>query len=146
MAVTKSSGPGILFRMHAPGQFHQTPGSPWSTGDPRPASPDQAGTRTQNRFGEKFRSAGVDVSREECHELAIFEDFLEHHVQTNRIYDVQCMLLWSEWIRAFRRRSSGFPDIIREKEFRSVITDRFGVEIANDGFRGAVYPGIKFVP
>jgi hypothetical protein len=144
MTVTTSSS--ISFRTPAPGQFHQTPGSPWSTGDNRPASADQAGTRTQDRFGEKFRSAGVDVSREECHELAIFEDFLDLHVQANRICDVQCMLLWSEWIRAFRRRSSGFPDIIREKEFRSVITKKFGTEIANDGFRGAVYPGIKFVP
>jgi hypothetical protein len=144
MAVTKSSG--ISFRIHTPGQFHQTPGSPWSAGDHLPASHDQAITLTKDRFGEKFRSAGVDVSREECRELAIFEDFLEHHVQVNRICTVQCMLLWSEWIRSFRRRSRGFPDIIREKEFRSVITDKFGVEIANDGFRGAVFPGIKFVP
>jgi len=100
----------------------------------------------QDRFGEKFRSDEVDVSLEEYHELAIYDDFLANHVQANRIGDVQRMLLWSEWIRYFRYRSSGFPNLIREKEFRNVITGKFGVEIANYGLRGAVYNGIKFVP
>ena len=141
MSTTKSSGTSIAIMTPALGQFHQTAGSPWSTGDRLPpASTDKASAGMRDQFSEKFRLSGVNVSREECHELVIFDDFLKRHVQANRICDVQCMLLWSEWIRTFRRRSSGFPNIIREKEFSSIITDKFGVEIANDGFRGAVYP------
>jgi hypothetical protein len=98
------------------------------------------------RFGEHVRLAGTDPGTEDFHELEILEEFLDCHVQANRICDVQCMLLWSEWVRNFRRQASGYPKLILEKEFRAVITDNFGVEIANDNFRGAVYSGIKFVP
>jgi hypothetical protein len=146
MSTTKSSG-NITFRTPAFEQFHQTAGSTWGAEDRLlPGFTDKSGSGMQDRFGEKFRLSGIDISLEEFHELEIFDDFLVRHVQVNRICDVQCMLLWSEWIRNFRRRSSGFPNLIREKEFRRVITDKYGVEIANNNFRGAIYQGIKFVP
>ncbi|MFZ1128903.1 hypothetical protein [Methanoregula sp.] len=66
--------------------------------------------------------------------------------ETGRICSVQCMLLWSEWVRAFRRRISGFPKLIGKEEFHNAIADRFGAEMAYDGYRGAVYTGIRFVP
>jgi len=97
-------------------------------------------------FGDQFRLTVNDVSEDEIRELKVFEDFLAHHVQTNMICDVQCMLLWSEWVRSFRNQIKGFPKLILEKEFRTVIMDKYGVGIAEDGFRGAVYPGIRFVP
>jgi hypothetical protein len=100
----------------------------------------------QNRFDEQFRSSGIDLSPEECYELRVFDEFLARHVQPNRVYDVQCMLLWNEWVRTLRRQIHGFPKLILEKEFLNVITEKFGVAITNDSFRGAVYPGIRFVP
>lgn len=99
-----------------------------------------------NQFGEQFRVTGIEISDDEISELRIFDDYLARHVQPNRICDVQCMLLWNEWVRTYRRQTHEFPKLIREKEFRSVITDKFGTGIADDGFRGPVYQGIKFVP
>jgi hypothetical protein len=93
-----------------------------------------------------FPLAGIGTSPDEGTELRIFDEFLARHIQPDGICDVQCMLLWSEWVRTFRRLTAGFPRLIGEEEFRSVITDRFGLEIASDGFRGKVYPGIRFVP
>jgi hypothetical protein len=99
-----------------------------------------------SQFGEQFRLTGIDISHEEVHELRVFDEFLACHVQPNGIFNVQCMLLWNEWVRTFRRQAHGFPKLIREKEFRSVITDKFGVAIVDNGCRGAVYPGLRFVP
>jgi len=96
--------------------------------------------------GGMARFAGVDISPGELDELRAFDEFLARHVQANGICDVQCMLLWNEWVRTFRRNTHGFPKLILEKEFRSVIMDRFGVGISNEGFRGNVYPGIQYVP
>jgi hypothetical protein len=94
----------------------------------------------------QFSLTGIRTSPDEGTELRIFDEFLARHVQPDGICDVQCMLLWSEWVRSFRRLTARFPGLIGEEEFRSVITDRFGLEIASDGFRGKVYPGIRFVP
>ena len=48
------------------------------------------------------------------------------------------------WV--FRRRISGFPKLIGKEEFHNAIADRFGADMAYDGYRGAVYTGIRFVP
>jgi hypothetical protein len=111
-----------------------------------PVLMDKTDLEMLNRFGEQFQLTGMDINQEEIHELRVFDEFLARHVQPNGIYDVQCMLLWSEWVRTFRSQIHGFPKLIREKEFRSVIMDKFGVAIVENGFRGAVYPGIRFVP
>lgn len=107
---------------------------------------DKESSDTLNQFGEKFKLTGIAGTPSDVHELKVFEAFLADHVQQNRICDVQCMLLWSEWVRTCQRQTSGFPNLIREKALRSVITDKFGVEIANHDYWGPVYPGIKFVP
>ena len=99
-----------------------------------------------NRFDQRFRSSGIDISLDEFSEHKAFFEFLAHHVQPNRICDVQCMRLWSEWVRTFQRRKDGFPKQILEKEFSSTVRDVYGVPIAVDGFRGAIFPGIQFVP
>ena len=111
-----------------------------------PAVMDTTNLEMLNRFGEQFQVTGIDINQEEVHELRVLDEFLARHVQPNVIYDVQCMLLWSEWVRTFRSQIRGFPQLIRENEFRSVITEKFGLAIAENGFRGAVYPGIRFVP
>jgi len=106
----------------------------------------KSGSGNTDLTGGMMSLAGISIDPAEAEELRIFREFLERHVQANGITDVQCMLLWSEWVRAFRRNVPGFPNLIREKEFRGVIADTYGVGIAYDGFRGAVYPGIRFVP
>jgi hypothetical protein len=99
-----------------------------------------------DRFNRRFRSGGIDISLEEFSEHRIFYEFLSHHVQPNRVCDVQCMRLWSEWVRLFQRRTNDFPKQVLEQEFSSTIRDIFGVTIAKDGSRGTVYPGLRFVP
>jgi hypothetical protein len=99
-----------------------------------------------DRFGEKFRLAGIECNPSGFHELQVFDVFLADHVQPDRISSVQCMLLWSEWVRTFQDQVPGFPNVIHEKEFRTVIMDKFGVEIANDDERGKIYTGLRFVP
>ncbi|MFA5332478.1 MAG: hypothetical protein WC342_08880 [Methanoregula sp.] len=106
---------------------------------------DAAGVEMLRRFGEKFPVTGLTTSPDVMQELTVFDDFLEEHVQKNRICSVQCMLLWNEWVLSFRRRISGFPRLIHEQEFRNVVTDRFGVGIVRYESLGEVYPGIKFV-
>ncbi|MFA4848730.1 MAG: hypothetical protein WC626_03305 [Methanoregula sp.] len=100
-----------------------------------------------DQFAEKFRSTGIDIGIEEFSELKVLEEFLGRHVLANRICDVQCMMLWSEWVRTVRSQTPGYPKLILEKVFREVITENYGIKVANyNGFRGPVYPGIKFVP
>jgi len=144
MSETQSQGISIAFRTPQPDQF---PGVVSSTGDSLSmALKKKAKGEMLNLSGEQFRMSGIDISPEEFRELAIFDEFLAYHVQPNKVCDVQCMYLWNEWVRNFRRRSRGFPKLILEKEFRSVITDKFGIAIVTDGNRGAVYPGLKFIP
>ncbi len=99
-----------------------------------------------DRFNNRYQSSGFDISLEEFSELRIFYDFLAHHVQPSRICDVQCMRLWSEWVRTFQRRTNDFPKQVLEKEFRSAVRDIFEVTGARDGSRGPIYPGLRFIP
>jgi len=147
MSSTKHSGTGIAFRTSQPEQFLQDVNRLGSTGSTSPpAFLDVASPGMVELFCDQFRLSGIDIGQEEFHELKELDQFLERHVQLNLIYDVQCMLLWSEWVRTFRNRASLFPKLILEKEFRDVILNSFGVEIVNDEFRGAVYSGLHFVP
>jgi hypothetical protein len=147
MSATQSAGTSIVFRTLQREQLPWTTSGSVSAEDGiSPVFLDTADQEMLNRFGEQFRLTGIDVSKEEVHELRVFDDFLAHHVQPNGIFNVQCMLLWSEWVRTFRRQIRGFPKLIREKEFRSIIADKFGVAIAHDDIRGAVFPGIRFMP
>jgi len=147
MSATQSQGTCIAFRTPRQKQIYQTVSRPVSAGSSlSPAVMDTTNLEMLNRFGEQFQVTGIGINPEEVHELRVLDEFLARHVQPNGIYDVQCMLLWSEWVRTFRSQIRGFPQLIRENEFRSVITEKFGLAIAENGFRGAVYPGIRFVP
>jgi hypothetical protein len=140
MTSTKTADSGTAFRTFRP-RF------PMANGDSfTPAVPDGENAGSSDRIHELFRMNGISLSADELGELKIFGEFLARHVQPSGSCDVQCMLLWSEWVRIFRRRASGFPDLIREREFREAITGTFGSGIVTDGWRGAVYSGIRFVP
>ena len=145
--TTKSPGAGIAFRTPLPKQFRQIASRSIKAGDHlTQVSNDQANSGMLNQFGDKFRSTGIDASLENEQEIKVLEQFLEGHVQANKICDVQCMMLWSEWVRTFQRHTSKYPTQILEKEFRNVITDNYGIKVANYSARGAVFSGIKFVP
>lgn len=147
MTPTKSSGAGIAFMTPRPEQFHQTAVRPISAGDSiSPAFMDKANIEVLNSFDEKFQLTGIEVRYEELHELNVLKQFLGRHVKPAGICDVQCMLLWSEWVRTFKRQTLVFPKLILEKEFRCVIMNTFGIDVVDTDFRGAVYPGIKFIP
>ena len=150
MTLTKSSQTGT-----APGTpqtpqpkiIRRTPGGAVSAAIRSPPTfMEEADAGMLDQFAEKFRLTGIDAGPEDTHEIKVLEQFLGRHVQANRICEVQCMLLWSEWIRTFQRRTPGFPKLIREKEFRTIITDNFGIQVTDTVSRGAIYPGIKFVP
>jgi hypothetical protein len=96
-------------------------------------------------LGELCELSELDISPEEYRELSIFDEFLTSHVQQNRIYNVQCMMLWNEWVRTFMHRTHEFPRLVLEKECRQAISSKFGVEIATDSIRGTVFPGLRFV-
>jgi hypothetical protein len=147
MTTTKRSGTGIVQRTPQRKQVLRIQNGDKNAGGNFPETfMEKADREILNQFGEKFRLHGIDAGPEDTHEIKVLEMFLLRHVQRNQICDVQCMLLWNEWVRTFQRRTPGFPKLIREKEFRNVITENFRITIANTSSRGAVYPGLKFVP
>jgi hypothetical protein len=93
-----------------------------------------------------YSDSGLEVSPEELGELKTFREFLVRHIKPSAIRDVQCMLLWAEWVRFYKRQTKKVPDLILEKEFRDMILSRFGCTIAEDQVRGFVYPGVKYIP
>jgi hypothetical protein len=129
MVTVQSSGTGIASRISQPKHFRQIVKTP--------------GVLTL--MGEITGLAKDTMSPDEMRELMVFDDFLTNHVQPNRIYSVQCMMLWSEWVRSFRKQSRRFPQLVLEKEFRSIVSDKFGVETTHDSVFGIVYPGLRFV-
>jgi hypothetical protein len=56
------------------------------------------------------------------------------------------MLLWTEWVRFYKKKTKEFPALILEKDFRDLITSRFNLTVSEDESRGFVYPGLTFVP
>lgn len=147
MTTVKSAENTSAFGPVQPGQFPRMADFHQSTGDSvSPAFSGIPEERETDRISELFRMNGIDLDPEELNELTILEEFLVRHVQDAGNCDVQCMLLWNEWVRVYRRRASGFPNLIREKEFRSVVTGKYGTMIAHDGWRGAVYPGVRYIP
>ena len=89
---------------------------------------------------------GIKVSAEELDELKTFQEFLSKHIKPNAICDVQCMLLWTEWVRFYKKQTRKIPDLILEKEFRNLIINHFDLPVTEDGSRGYIYSGIKYVP
>ncbi len=147
MSSSKSTLTRIDSGTTRPPQFPRALSRPLGAGDFLfPLSTNTANHGIRDRFNEHYQSGGFDISLEGFSELRVFYEFLALHVQPSRICDVQCMRLWSEWVRTFQRRTNDFPKQVLEKEFRSAVRDIFGVTVARDGSRGTVYPGLRFVP
>lgn len=79
-------------------------------------------------------------------ELDLFHDFSTRHLRTVANSDVQCMLVWAEWVRYYLKQTKNFPRLILEDEFNYLITGLFATRIALDEHRGRIYPGIRFAP
>jgi hypothetical protein len=102
MSSTKTAGASTDFRTVRPEQF-----IPALTGSASAGVPDG--------LSDLFLMTGIELSADEFNELNILGEFLEHHIQPGGNRDVQCMLLWNEWVRAFRCQKSVFPGLIREQ-------------------------------
>ena len=144
MSTMKSSEVSKTFGYNQPYAFPlQVHSETASTGIAQFAGyPDKA----DNKLEEKCAQLGIQVSSKELNELKTVQEFLFKHIKLHAICDVQCMLLWSEWVRFYRKQTRRIPELILEKEFRDLIVSQFGLSIAEDGFRGYIYPGIKYVP
>jgi hypothetical protein len=129
MATTHNPGTCSAFRTPQPEQLRQIAGS----------------SGILEMLGIEAGSGGIEIRPEEYRELRAFDEFLANHVQPNKIYNVQCMMLWTEWVRVFRRQTHDFPKIVLEQEFRECVTSKFGVDVTYDSIRGSVYPGLRFV-
>jgi hypothetical protein len=78
-------------------------------------------------------------------EFTTFLEFLEFHVIEDPDWDVQRMLLWTEWVRFYLKKNRCFPEKVHEKKFDELITTEFDISIGFDTFRGPLYVGLKFV-
>ena len=78
-------------------------------------------------------------------EQASFEEFVRNHITQDPERDVQRMLLWTEWVRFYLKRSRHFPESVLESEFDERIVSQFEVGLSFDKFRGPVYIGIRYV-
>lgn len=130
MTTVQSTRNGIASRTAASGRFRQLSASP----------------RVLARFEDRTEPAQNAMNPGELQELVLLDEFLACHVRSDGLRDVQCMLLWSEWVRTCQRTTRRFPRVVLEREFREVVTNRMGVEILQDEIRGAIYPGLRFVP
>jgi len=145
--ITPSPGTCSALRTAQLEQFHPAMGRPMSAGEGFfTGFLNNANICVMNHFYEQARLAGINIRLEEFCELTLFSEFLADHVQPDGTGNVQCMLLWNEWVRTFRRHTHQFPKLLLEKECRSVMMEKFGIGIIENGFRGTVYYGIRFVP
>ena len=146
MTTTKNSGTSTSNRTKKPDPVLRSPARPVRAGDSLAAMMMGAHPDMMSRFCEKFLPADTEATPEESREFRAMEQFLGRHVKPAGIRDVQCMLLWNEWVRTFTRESFGFPRIFREKAFNEAVTDTFGIAITRNGSQGDVFRGIKFIP
>jgi hypothetical protein len=82
---------------------------------------------------------------EELTELEAFQEFLARFVRPGTDCAVQCMLLWAEWVRYYKKTTREFPALILEKNFMDLVTRKFDLPVSEDDSRGFVFPGLKFV-
>jgi len=73
--------------------------------------------------------------------------FLARHVAVDTSSDIQCMLLFTEWVRFSMKakRKRDFPHDVRIKEFAEIIHEEYHPALAYDTFRGPLFVGIRFV-
>ncbi len=130
MTSVQSTGTGNAGRTAEPKKFRQIAKS----------------TAAITPFEDRAGIRGAAPASDELYELVLLDEFLTTHVRKDGLRDVQCMLLWSEWVRVYQRQTRMFPRVVLEQTFRENVMNRLGVVIAHDEMRGAVYPGLRFVP
>lgn len=78
-------------------------------------------------------------------ELSSFEKFVTQHVRPDPERNVQCMLLWTEWVRYYVKETRNFPQQVMERQFFEMVAETYGVPVAVEDRRGPVYMGLRFV-
>ena len=147
ISLTKSMAAGNAFRSKQSLGFPDTPGQKNMTG----AGGFFTGGKEMLNPPEEGLPAGVvealadDVSLDEIRELTAFQEFLANHVRPNAICDVQCMLMWAEWVRFHKKQTREFPKLLLEKQFKNLLVNLFDLSILEDGPRGHIYSGIQFI-
>lgn len=73
--------------------------------------------------------------------------FLSRHVAVDTSSNVQCMLLFTEWVRFSMKakRKRDFPKDVGIKEFTELIHEIYHPALTYDTFRGPLFVGIRFV-
>ncbi len=104
------------------------------------------GRKSRGLTAENFDDLRDYATPEELSELSTFQEFVERFVKPSAVCSVQCMLLWAEWVRYYKKTTREFPALILEKNFRDLVIRRFDLSVSEDEARGFVFPGIKFVP
>lgn len=98
----------------------------------------------QDELAEQCANQGIEINKDELHELILFQEFISRHVNYSAVHVVQCMFLWAEWVRFFKKYTRDFPQIILEKGFRDLIIQHFNPRVGEDDFLGPVYTGLTF--
>jgi hypothetical protein len=101
--------------------------------------------KTRELTSENLEELRMYATAEELTELAAFQEFLARYVKPHADCAVQCMLLWAEWVRYYKKTTREFPALILEKNFMDLVTRHFDLMVSEDDWRGFVFPGIKFV-
>jgi len=78
-------------------------------------------------------------------ELSSFQEFVARHVRQDPERNVQCMLLWTEWVRYYVKETRNFPQQVMEKRFFEMVAETYDVPVAFEDRRGPVYMGLRFV-
>ena len=147
ISLTKSMEAGNAFRTKQSLGFPGSPGQKNTTG----VNGFFTGSNNVLSHREEDTLAGLvdgqtdDVSLDEIKELTAFQEFLADHVRHNAICDVQCMLMWAEWVRFHKKQTREFPKLLLEKQFKNLLVNLFDLTILEDGSRGHIYSGIQFV-
>ena len=101
--------------------------------------------KTQELTVENLEELRMYATAQELTELSAFEEFLARFVKPRADCAVQCMLLWAEWVRYYKKSTREFPALILEKNFMDLVTRQFDLRVSEDASRGFVFPGITFV-
>jgi hypothetical protein len=104
------------------------------------------GRKIRGLTAENFDDLRDYATPQELTELSTFKEFVERFVKPSTVCSVQCMLLWAEWVRYYKKTTREFPALILEKNFRDLVKQMFDVPVSEDDTRGFIFPGIKFVP
>ena len=85
--------------------------------------------KTRELTSENLEDLQMYSTAEELTELAAFQEFLARFVRPGTDCAVQCMLLWAEWVRYYKKTTREFPALILEKNFMDLVSRKFDLPV-----------------